>query len=223
MKIRIIATFIFLCFSIVTSTDTLTTSNSLTINQTLISSAGKFEFGFFSGVNPSKYYIGLWYKDIPSEDIIVWVGNRGSPLLTNSSFLKLGNDSTLSLFDDNSQIVWQTNNSNPNSDLSFVLQLLDSGNLVSREEGDSNLSHFIWQSFDNPTDTLIPGQKIGWDLKTGSNRCLSSWLSEEDPNIGNFSFSLDYHGDPEIYMRNGDKIIYRSGHGLDNGLVDCPK
>ncbi|KAH9626710.1 hypothetical protein KSS87_021501 [Heliosperma pusillum] len=70
---------------------------------------------------------------------------------------------------------------------------------------------FIWQSFDYPTDTLLPGQKIGLNFKKGLDRRLVSWVSTEDPSLGNFSLSVDYKGDHELYLKKGDKIIFRSG------------
>ncbi|KAK9706596.1 hypothetical protein RND81_07G137800 [Saponaria officinalis] len=209
MKISIIL-IIFLCSSPVfaTSTDTLTINDSLKLNQTLISSGVKFEMGFFHRGNPKKYYLGIWYKDIPAENIIVWVANRDSPLFSESSYLKLGNKSNILLFNGGNFVNWKTHESNG---VNPLLQLLDSGNLVIREAGDLNPDNFIWQSFDYPTDTLIPGQKLGWNLKTGLDRFLTSWRGPDDPGVGNYTYNLDYHGDPEFYLRDNNEIIYRSG------------
>ena len=80
-----------------------------------------------------------------------------------------------------------------------------------READDENSDHYIWQSFDYPTDTLLPGQKIGWNLKIGLNRFLTSWKAADDPGLGQFSIKLDYRGDPEVYLWQGDDIIYRTG------------
>lgn len=199
-----------LCFFPVfeAATDTLTPASSLSINRTLISSAGKFELGFFSKGDPSKYYLGIRYKDIPSDDIFIWVANRDEPLFSNSSTLKLDNHGNLMIFDGGSNMRWSSNIStaaNP------VVQLLDSGNLVIREAGDQNPDHYLWQSFEHPTDTLVPGQKLGLNLKTGLDWFLTSWKGPNDPSSGQVSFKMDYHGDPEIYLRQGDNIIYRSG------------
>ncbi|KAK9706589.1 hypothetical protein RND81_07G137400 [Saponaria officinalis] len=221
MKISIIL-IIFFCFSPVfaSSTDTLTTNDSLKIDQTLISSGVKFEMGFFNRGNPKKYYLGIWYKDIPAENIIVWVANRDSPLFSESSYLKLGNKSNILLFNGGTFVNWKTHESNG---VNPVLQLLDSGNLVIREAGDPNPDNFIWQSFDYPTDTLIPGQKLGWNLKTGLDRFLTSWQGSDDPGVGNFTFNLDYHGDPEIYMREDNVIIYRSGPWVGQRFSGVPE
>ena len=46
-----------------------------------------------------------------------------------------------------------------------VVELLDSGNLVLREENEENPESYLWQSFDDPSDTWLLGIKLGWDLK----------------------------------------------------------
>ena len=55
--------------------------------------------------------------------------------------------------------------------------LLDSGNLVLRN-GNSDI---LWESFDYPTDTLLPGMKLGYDKRAGKTWSLVSWRSTEDP------------------------------------------
>jgi len=174
--------------------------------------------GFFT--REDKYYLGTWYKDIPQDGVIVWVANRDSPSHSSSCTLEIGNRSNLVILDAGSNVIWSSNQStaaNP------VLQLLDSGNLVIREAGDTNPGNYLWQSFDNPTDTLIPGQKLGWNLKTGLDRFLTSWAGPEDPSTGNFSFKLDYHGDPEFYLWNGGQIIYRSGPWVGQRFSGVPE
>ncbi|GMN65510.1 hypothetical protein TIFTF001_034583 [Ficus carica] len=41
----------------------------------------------------------------------------------------------------------------------------------------------MWQSFDHPSDTLLFGMKLGWDLNTGFERYLTSWKSADDPSV----------------------------------------
>ncbi|KAL9243551.1 hypothetical protein vseg_017426 [Gypsophila vaccaria] len=229
MKILIFAlSFLYLFSPILTaSSDTLSPSGSLAFNQTLISSGAKFEMGFFARGSPKRYYLGIWYKDIPSPNTIVWVANRDAPLHTDSSHLKLGNNSDILLLDGEGVVRWKTDDTSQTTGVvatPVVLQLLDSGNLVIRDADNPNPDDFLWQSFDHPTDTLIQGQKLGWDRKTGLDRYLSSWRGPDDPGVGNYSFSLNYHGgDPEIYMRDDDDIVYRSGPWIGQRFSGLPE
>ncbi|XP_074307614.1 receptor-like serine/threonine-protein kinase SD1-8 isoform X2 [Silene latifolia] len=223
MRVGIFSIF-FQCFLpvFVASIDILTTYDSLSVNQTLISAGGKFELGFFQKGIPNRYYVGIWYKDIPS-DVKIWVANRDSPSYCESTTFRLGNQSNIVLLEGESQVVWKTNQTNGVKLVNPVLQLLDSGNLVMREAGDPNPANFIWQSFDYPTDTLVPGQKLGWNRRTGLVRVLTSWRDPEDPGTGNFSFLVDYNGDPELYLKNVDQIIHRSGPWVGNRFSGVPE
>ena len=43
-----------------------------------------------------------------------------------------------------------------------IVTLLDIGNLVVREvNSDGSIRSSLWESFDHPTDTLLPGMKLG--------------------------------------------------------------
>ncbi|CAK9181283.1 unnamed protein product [Ilex paraguariensis] len=65
------------------------------------------------------------------------------------------------------RIIWSSNSSKIVASKP-ILQLLDTGNLVVKNEFDDNSGgSYIWQSFDHPCDTLIPGMKLGWNLRTG--------------------------------------------------------
>ncbi|XP_021294250.1 receptor-like serine/threonine-protein kinase SD1-8 [Herrania umbratica] len=189
------------------SIDTLTATQSIINNQTLVSPGDVFEFGFFTLEIPGEWYVGIWYKNIPDRTY-VWIANRDKPLANSSGIFKL-EDRNLVLLDQGQNLVWSSNitkGDNP------VAQLLDSGNLVLREANiNDETNHYLWQSFDYPTDTLLPDMKLGWDLNAGFNRFLTGWRTRGDPSSGDFSFKLDYHGFPEIFLWNKQKIEYRSG------------
>ncbi|XP_014632223.1 S-locus-specific glycoprotein BS29-2-like [Glycine max] len=65
-----------------------------------------------------------------------------------------------------------------------VVVLLDSGNLVIKIKGQADPEAYLWQSFDNSSDTLLPGMKLGSNLRTGLNRRYTSWKSPDDPSPG---------------------------------------
>ena len=62
------------------------------------------------------------------------------------------------LMSNNKSVVWSTGLGRQIQANNPVLQLLDSGNLVLRDEN-SGIS--LWESFDYPSDTFLPGMKMG--------------------------------------------------------------
>ena len=140
---------------------------------------------------------------------VVWVANRQIPLTNSSGVLKLTDQGTLVILDANDTTIWSSNSAqsakNPNA------QHLDSGNLVVKKENDSDSEKFLWQSFDYPCDTLIPGMKFGRNRVTGLDRYLSSWKTSNDPSVGNFTYRLDPAGSPQLLVRNGSAVTFRSG------------
>ncbi|CAL5200476.1 unnamed protein product [Lathyrus oleraceus] len=172
---------------------TISTNQSLSGDQTLISKGGIFELGFFKpGNSSSKYYIGIWYKKV-SQQTIVWVANRDNPVSDkNTATLKIS-AGDLVLLDESSKQVWSTNMSLPKS-VSVSAILFDSGNLVLRNRPNDDASDPLWQSFDHPADTWLPGGKMKLDKKTKKPQYLTSWKNKEDPATGLFSLELDPKG-----------------------------
>lgn len=166
----------------------------------MISKERKFEVGFFSPGNSSNYYVGIWYKNIPLRTV-VWVLNRNDPIpstLYNSSQLEL-NRSSLKLMV-NSEVIWIS----PRSVYATEAVILDNGNFVLR-----NASGILWQSFDNPTDTWLPGAMLGFKQSSHEEAKLVSWRSENDPAIGDYSLRL---GGSELLISNGsNNLFWRSG------------
>jgi hypothetical protein len=46
----------------------------------------------------------------------------------------------------------------------------------------------LWQSFEHPTNTFLPGIRVGKDLRTGAEWSLSSWCGAEDPLPSDFQY-----------------------------------
>ncbi|KAL3627609.1 hypothetical protein CASFOL_028972 [Castilleja foliolosa] len=195
----------------ISSTNLITPTQFLTGDRILVSSQQEFELGFFpSNNNNHSWYIGICYNKLP-EKTIVWVANRDAPLKNPSGILKISpDDGNLVLLDETGEKpVWSTQFSGRAENT--VAELLDTGNFVLRREDDDSPGTYLWQSFDYPTDTLLPGMKLGWDSKTGLNRFLTAWRSPGDPSTGDYSFRLNTSGFPEIYLMNNQRIDYRSG------------
>ncbi|CAN1775082.1 G-type lectin S-receptor-like serine/threonine-protein kinase At4g27290 [Linum perenne] len=214
--------FLFLLFFTPSSTaaDAISFNQSIADaqSQTLVSAGGSFELGFFtpttssssSSSNSNLRFLGIWYNF--SKQSIVWVANRDSPLSDSSGVLRLTSNGTLLLLNSSNAVVWSTNTTrkplqNP------VAQLLDSGNLVVTESGDenNNNNNYLWQSFDYLSDTILPGLDFGRNLETGRDSYLISWKSPDDPSPGDCTTRLDPDGYPQIYIRKGESIVFRSG------------
>ncbi|PON43781.1 S-receptor-like serine/threonine-protein kinase [Parasponia andersonii] len=191
------------------SADTISTTQSLTDGKTLVSSGQTFELGFFSPGISKNRYLGIWYKTTPN--VVVWVANRNSPLTDSSGELTISNKSNqLVLLNQSKAVLWSSNSSGSVGENS-VAQLLDSGNLVLRENESKNSELYLWQSFDYPSDTLLAGMKLGWDLKPGLERYLTSWKSVDDPSTGDFTYRMDINGLPQSVLAMGSTRKFRSG------------
>ncbi|RZS05750.1 hypothetical protein BHM03_00036298 [Ensete ventricosum] len=183
----------------------------------LISEGGVFQLGFFNSSGSGNGYLGIWYCK-PVDPSVVWVANRNKSLNLSTATLNLTADGTLSLFD-NGIIIWSTGTS---SAINPVLQLLDSGNLVLTAGKPNGAS--LWQSFDHPCDTLLPGMKLGVDYSTNISRQLVSWKSPTDPSPGDYYFKMETRGVPEISMRrSSSEKIYRTGPWTNQGFSGNPK
>ncbi|KAL2495239.1 G-type lectin S-receptor-like serine/threonine-protein kinase [Forsythia ovata] len=200
--------FFFFISSI--AVDTLAPNQALLDNGTpLVSPSQSFELGFFSPWKSKNRYLGIWFKKVP-EQTVVWVANNDSPLKDSSGILTItpGGNIIITSTSNQSSIIWTANItsrkvSNP------VLQILDRGNLVLKSN--DNLDNYVWQSFDYPCDTLIPGMKLGWNLRTNQEWYLTSWKSPQDPSTGDFTYRMDPAVLPSIVLRQGSQIEFRSG------------
>ncbi|KAL2327793.1 hypothetical protein Fmac_021220 [Flemingia macrophylla] len=218
---------LFICFLLFsnmittsTSVDTLAMNQSLQDGKTLVSAGGIIAVGFFSPGNSTRRYLGIWYTNV-SPFTVVWVANRNKPLDNNKGVLKLNVKGTLELLNDGNSTIWSSNKSgkavkNP------IARLLDSGNFVVRNGQETKDRGILWQSFDYPGDTLMPGMKHGWNLETGLERYLSSWRSDDDPAEGEYAAKVDLRGYPQLIKFKGPYIKSRSGSWNGLFLIGYP-
>ncbi|XP_075653984.1 G-type lectin S-receptor-like serine/threonine-protein kinase At4g27290 [Castanea sativa] len=196
--------------------DSITKPESLREGITLVSKHESYALGFFSPGNSSNRYLGIWYNNIPVKTV-VWVANRLNPINDSSGMLMVNSSGSLVLLSQNRTVAWSAKSTkqarNP------IVQLLDSGNLVLREENEEN---YLWQSFDYPSDTWLPGMKLGWDLRTGLERRLTAWKSPDDPSPGELSWGIELHNYPEIVMNKGTEKFYRTGPWNGLGFSGAP-
>ncbi|XP_057796051.1 G-type lectin S-receptor-like serine/threonine-protein kinase At4g27290 [Salvia miltiorrhiza] len=204
-----VSPFVLICSLIIHTTiaanDTIKLSQSIRDGETVVSSGGMFELGFFSPQNSSNRYVGIWYKAIPVQTV-VWVANREAPLTNKTGVLTVTEPGILSLLSDANGLIWSTNRSR--SVQNPIARLLDSGNLVVK---DADHDDYLWQSFDYPCDTFLPGMSLGWNYTSGVESYISSWRSESDPAPGRYTAHLDPTGYPQMLIKEGDAIKNRMG------------
>ncbi|KAK8985743.1 hypothetical protein V6N11_068982 [Hibiscus sabdariffa] len=188
---------------------TISPGQSIKDGETLVSASGNFELGFFSPGNSKSRYLGIWYKKA-STGTVVWVANREASVSDASGVLSINDKGVLSIMNGTKGIVWSSNTSR-NAAEESVAQLLDSGNFVVKDRIDNDPEKVLWQSFDYPCDTFLPGMKIGINFVTGFDRHLSSWKSMEDPAPGIYSFRIDPRGFPQLVLKKGPEILFRAG------------
>ncbi|KAM1491996.1 hypothetical protein ACFXTH_024063 [Malus domestica] len=200
----ILCVFMFLP-SVCTSLDTLIPEESLSADQTLISSTGTFALGFFSPENSKKFFLGIWYNQIPKNPK-VWVANRGSPL-DSPGVLMFSADGNLVVLDGMTRKqVWSSNASIPASAMNATTAvLMDSGNLRLIFVQD-----VLWQSFHHPSDTLLPGMKLSLNKITGQQSRLTSWAALDDPQPGMFSAGIDPKVPLQLIIWKGNATYWRS-------------
>ncbi|KAF7145806.1 hypothetical protein RHSIM_Rhsim04G0059200 [Rhododendron simsii] len=201
--------FLFFPFNLPISlgSDTISANQSLSGNQTIVSSNGTFKLGFYQTGNSSNYYICIVYNQV-SLRTIAWVANRDTPILDKySSVLKIM-DGNLVLLDESQIPIWSTNQSSAASS-SVVAVLGDDGNLVVKDG--FNSTQPIWQSFDFLTNTWLPGAKLAYNKRTRTHQYLTSWKNSEDPSQGLFSLSLKADTNEYVLLWNGSEEYWTGG------------
>ncbi|KAJ4828229.1 hypothetical protein Tsubulata_113111 [Turnera subulata] len=165
--------------------------------RTLVSPGETFVLGFFSFPDSLSRYVGIWLKDDPKRKV-VWVANRDQPIFDSSGVLTITpTGSIVVTSQQGSEPSWSSNSSTTSG--SPVLHLLDDGNLVVK---DGNKEGYVWQSFDYPFDTMLPGMLLGLNNETEERRYLTS---------SNYKCEVDISGPPQLVVRQGSKISFRSG------------
>lgn len=190
--------------------DTITPGQPLRGNDTLVSSgAGSFVLGFFSPPGSNSTYVGIWYAKVPVRTV-VWVANRAAPVRGAASesagaTLSVSSECALAVADANATVVWRSLSSS--SPRPCAARIQDDGNLVVSDQR----GRVVWQGFDHPTDTLLPGMRLGVDFAAGANMTLTAWASPSDPSPSPVVAAMDTSGDPEVFIWNGPAKVWRSG------------
>ncbi|OMP03495.1 hypothetical protein COLO4_10378 [Corchorus olitorius] len=146
-----------------------------------LSPSGDFAFGFRQlNSNKDLFIIAIWFNKIPDKTI-VWYANGDKPVPRGSK-LELFLDSGLVLNGPQGEELWSAQTINT----TFVAYgfMNDTGNFVLLNE---NLV-VVWESFKNPTDTMLPTQTLQ------ISGVLSSRHKETNFSRGRFQFRLREDG-----------------------------
>ncbi|KAI3869003.1 hypothetical protein MKX03_002855 [Papaver bracteatum] len=205
--------FLFLSFKphvTVFAVDTISLGDSLTGDETITSKGQNFVLGFFSPGKSQNHYIGIWYKKV-SLQTVVWVANRDKPVRDpfTSKLTLLGNGDLVIMNQTDKTPIWSTKSASNTLNATEAV-LGDDGNIVLKDG--SNPSVVIWQSFDYPTDTWLPGGKLRLNKRTKETQLLASWRNQEDPAPGMFNLELDPNGTSQYLIKwNMSKQVWTSG------------
>ncbi|XP_031108523.1 G-type lectin S-receptor-like serine/threonine-protein kinase At1g67520 [Ipomoea triloba] len=214
--------------SVVAESDTLKQGAKIRDWEHLTSAKAIFKLGFFSisagysvPNNIENHYLGIWYTNVPNQP--VWIANRDSPLPDSSGSLIIDADGKLKISYVGGMIT-VSNVSTIMSGNNVGATLLDSGNLVVREVHENgSFGGVLWQSFDYPTDVLVPGMKLGVNLKTGHVWKLTSWLSDQAPGSGAFELGLDVNGGTnQLVISRRGKVYWTSGVWKNGSFEKAP-
>ncbi|KAM0830691.1 hypothetical protein ACQ4PT_066026 [Festuca glaucescens] len=208
--------------------DTLAVGQVLAVGDKLVSSNRKFALGFFQSgastitskftntTSTANWYLGIWFNQIPVFTS-VWVANRDAPIADNpklnlTTHLKISSDGNLVIVRDE-VVIWSThvtNNSRIRPSINTTttsVVLMNTGSLVLTL---SSSDQALWESFDYPTDVVLPSAKFGWNKVTRLNRRVISKKSTVDPGLGYYSIELQTNGNGIMLKRRKPSLVYRT-------------
>ncbi|TQD98702.1 hypothetical protein C1H46_015695 [Malus baccata] len=153
-----------------------------TTNSSWLSRSGVYAFGFYKQGN--GYAVGIFLAGIP-QTTVVWTAKRDDPPLSSDVTLDFTSDGlSLTSTQGKSFMIEYTSGSSAS--------MLDSGCFViynARQD-------IVWQSFEHPTDTLLPGQILFPEHE------LFSAKSESDHSTGIFRLKMQADGNLVQYPVN---------------------
>ncbi|PRQ35223.1 putative protein kinase RLK-Pelle-SD-2b family [Rosa chinensis] len=149
---------------------------ALNDNSSWPSPSGDFAFGFRK-IGEDGFLLAIWFNKV-KERTIAWSAN-GNNLVPEGSKVEFTSDGKFILNDVTGKLIWMPESSA--TGVAFAA-MLDTGNFVLVDLNSINL----WESFDVPTDTILPTQTL--------NSTLHARLSVANYSRGRFLFKLGYDG-----------------------------
>lgn len=192
----------------VCATSSLRPGEQLNSTGTLVSDGGRFTLGFFTIPQTNHTFLGIWYT-ADAQSRRLWVANRDTPLTSDSGVLEIDDSGTWKISVGGNTLVNVSDR--VGSSNATVAQLQESGNFVLLDEADGNRT--LWNSFDYPTNALLPNMKLGYNTTTQQNWSLTSWLSDSIiPASGTFTLSLEATDNSgQLVIRRRGELYWTSG------------
>ncbi|CAN1263462.1 G-type lectin S-receptor-like serine/threonine-protein kinase RLK1 [Linum perenne] len=160
---------VFLPFSVSSQIthNNISLSSSLTTasKDSWLSPSGDFAFGF-QHVNHDNNNSRIWYAGIPDRTI-VWYANGDSPAPAGST-AQLSAASGIVLRSPQGSELWRSGQLTGGIDSA---SMTDAGNFVIRSRNSTSL----WETFQNPTDTILPSQTLDQGILLSSRRAESNF------------------------------------------------
>ncbi|KAM1166803.1 hypothetical protein ACFX19_029442 [Malus domestica] len=183
--------FMFLPFSTLAQTaKNISLGSSLTAlnenSSSWTSPSGDFAIGF-QRIGKDGFLLAIWFDKI-KDKTIVWSAN-GDNLVPEGSKVELSNGGEFMLNDATGKRIWSAQSVGPGV---AYASMLDTGNFVLADRSSSN----VWESFDEPTDTILPTQILN------QNDVLFARYTATNYSRGRFMFSLQSDGNLTIYTTN---------------------
>ncbi|GLT59377.1 hypothetical protein SLA2020_321980 [Shorea laevis] len=176
-------------------------------NVTWKSPSGDFELGFRRAPDQQdRFLLAIWFAQIPNKTI-VWSANGDNPVEIKSR-VELTSNGLVLRAPSGMELWWSNSTQNGTGGVSQAA-MLDTGNFVITGRNSDN----IWESFQNPTDTILPGQELGLDS------ILSSAISGSSYKKGRFQlrFTSEY-----LVLNQIDVVTGKPSHFYLN-ITDASK
>ncbi|KAJ1284704.1 hypothetical protein BS78_03G225600 [Paspalum vaginatum] len=198
----------FLLCSSASAQHTLPGGSSLSVEDHarpfLVSPDATFSCGFLEA-GENAFSFSVWYTDAANKTA-VWTANPGAPVNGRGSRISFGRDGALALADANGTVVWASKTTGGG----LAVSLLDSGNLVISDPSSSG-TPAVWQSFDWPTDTLVPSQRL-----TKGTALVSGYFNLYFDNDNVLRLRYDGPDISSIYWPTPDYTAFQNGRTTYN-------
>ncbi|KAI3900589.1 hypothetical protein MKX01_027457 [Papaver californicum] len=172
--------FLFLLFLLLPIESNAQTNKNLSLGSSLTagvantswpSLSGDFAFGFRQKLQDNLFLLAIWFDKIPDKTI-VWFANdanenHGEIQIRKGSKVELTTDGKLILNDPQGNELWSAGEV---SGASYAAMLNNGNFVLVRSSAD-----YLWESFNYPTDTILPTQKLELNSSVYSRETKDSY------------------------------------------------